>query len=173
MVPEPEIGYSEFGNSLLSLLFFFNSSILFCDYDFSNSSFLIWRRKWQPTPVFLPGEFHGQRSLEGYSPRSCRVRRDTCQLPCCTCCNWPQVKNHENENQFIQCSSPIQFLQVADFGFISTFYSCFMREKYSGRILLYSYLRWISIGFFSPELIIKMFLLCIKQKFCFPITSAM
>ena len=27
-----------------------------------------WRRKWQPTPVFLPGEFHGQRGLEGYSP---------------------------------------------------------------------------------------------------------
>ena len=27
-----------------------------------------WRRKWQPTPVFLPGKFHGQRNLEGYSP---------------------------------------------------------------------------------------------------------
>ena len=27
-----------------------------------------WRRKWQPTPVFLPGESHRQRSLEGYSP---------------------------------------------------------------------------------------------------------
>ena len=27
-----------------------------------------WRRKWQPTPVFLPGESHGQRSLGGYSP---------------------------------------------------------------------------------------------------------
>ena len=27
-----------------------------------------WRRKWQSTPVFLPGEFNGQRSLEGYSP---------------------------------------------------------------------------------------------------------
>ena len=25
-------------------------------------------REWQPTPVFLPGEFHGQRSLVGYSP---------------------------------------------------------------------------------------------------------
>ena len=25
-----------------------------------------WRRKWQPTPVFLPGEFHGQRSLVSY-----------------------------------------------------------------------------------------------------------
>ena len=27
-----------------------------------------WRRAWQPTPVFLPGESHGQRSLTGYSP---------------------------------------------------------------------------------------------------------
>ena len=27
-----------------------------------------WRRKWQPTPVFLPGECYGQRSLVGYSP---------------------------------------------------------------------------------------------------------
>ena len=28
-----------------------------------------WRRAWQPTPVFLPGESHGQRSLAGYSPQ--------------------------------------------------------------------------------------------------------
>ena len=28
-----------------------------------------WRRAWQPTPVFLPGESHGQRSLVGYGPR--------------------------------------------------------------------------------------------------------
>ena len=27
-----------------------------------------WRRKWQPTPVFLPGESHGQRSLVDYGP---------------------------------------------------------------------------------------------------------
>ena len=27
-----------------------------------------WRRAWQPTPVLLPGESHGQRSLVGYSP---------------------------------------------------------------------------------------------------------
>jgi len=27
-----------------------------------------WRTAWQPTPVFLPGESHGQRSLVGYSP---------------------------------------------------------------------------------------------------------
>ena len=27
-----------------------------------------WRRKWQPTPVFLRGEVHGRRSLVNYSP---------------------------------------------------------------------------------------------------------
>ena len=27
-----------------------------------------WRKAWQLTPVFLPGESHGQRSLKGYSP---------------------------------------------------------------------------------------------------------
>ena len=31
-----------------------------------------WRRKWQPTPVFLPGEFHRQRSLVGYNPWGCK-----------------------------------------------------------------------------------------------------
>ena len=30
-----------------------------------------WRRAWQPTPVFLPGESHRQRSLAGYSPWGC------------------------------------------------------------------------------------------------------
>ena len=35
-----------------------------------------WRREWQPTPVFWPGEFHEQRSLTDYSPRSGRVRHD-------------------------------------------------------------------------------------------------
>ena len=31
-------------------------------------TFMHWRRKWQPTPVFLPGEFHGQRILVECSP---------------------------------------------------------------------------------------------------------
>ena len=31
----------------------------------------LWKRKWQPTPVFLPGESHGKRSLAGCSPRDC------------------------------------------------------------------------------------------------------
>ena len=35
-----------------------------------------WRREWQPTPVFLPGEFRGQRNLEGYSPWGCKESDD-------------------------------------------------------------------------------------------------
>ena len=35
-----------------------------------------WRSLWQLTPVFFPGESHGQRSLAGYSPWGCRVGHD-------------------------------------------------------------------------------------------------
>ena len=31
-----------------------------------------WRRAWQPTPVFLAGKSHGQRSLTGYTPEGCK-----------------------------------------------------------------------------------------------------
>ena len=39
-----------------------------------------WRRKWQPDPVFWPGEFHGQRSVAGYSPWGHRESDTTEQL---------------------------------------------------------------------------------------------
>ena len=35
-----------------------------------------WRRKWEPTPVFLPGESHAQTSLVGYRPWGCRGRNN-------------------------------------------------------------------------------------------------
>ena len=38
---------------------------------------ILWRRKWQPTPVFMPGKSHRQRGLVGYSPWGCeRVGHD-------------------------------------------------------------------------------------------------
>ena len=39
-----------------------------------------WRREWQPTPVFLLGEFHGQRSLASYSPWGCKESDTTEQV---------------------------------------------------------------------------------------------
>ena len=40
-----------------------------------------WRREWQPTPVFLLGESHGQRRLVGYSPWGHKESGTTEQLP--------------------------------------------------------------------------------------------
>ena len=54
-----------------------------------------WRRAWQPTPVFFPGESHGQRSLAGYSPQDHRIRHD-----------WVTELNSEHEpleNSFLFC----------------------------------------------------------------------
>ena len=39
-----------------------------------------WRRRWQPTPVFLLEKSHGQRSLVGYSPKGCKELEETGQL---------------------------------------------------------------------------------------------
>ena len=40
-----------------------------------------WRRTWQPTPVFLPGESHGQKNLTGYNPRGCEESDMTDRYP--------------------------------------------------------------------------------------------
>ena len=67
----------------LALLFFFERreelAITVCVYIYTHihiyihihTYIYIWRRQWQPTPVFLPGEFHGQRSLVGCCPWVC------------------------------------------------------------------------------------------------------
>ena len=39
-----------------------------------------WRGAWQPTPIFLPGESHGQWSLAGYSPWGCKESHTTAVL---------------------------------------------------------------------------------------------
>ena len=39
-----------------------------------------WRGEWLPTPVFLPGEVHGQRILAGYNPLGCKTLDMTEQL---------------------------------------------------------------------------------------------
>ena len=44
---------------------------------------ILWRRKWQSTPVFLPGKSHGQRRLKGYSYKRVRHYLATKQQQCC------------------------------------------------------------------------------------------
>ena len=50
-----------------------------------------WRRKWQPTPVFLPGKFHGQRSLATvHGVAKCRTRQATWHACTTHCCKWTE-----------------------------------------------------------------------------------
>ena len=59
-----------------------------------------WRGKWQPTPVFLPGESHGRKSLEGYSAWGHTELDMTERLNSTACCgrtvvlHWSFYKNH-------------------------------------------------------------------------------
>ena len=53
-----------------------------------------WRRKWQPAPVFLPGESHGQRSLAGYSLRGHKESDMTEQLTCAWACMHTHTHTH-------------------------------------------------------------------------------
>ena len=76
-----------------------------------------WRRKWLPTPVSLPGESHGQRSLAGYSQSigSQRVRNDWSDLACThknfsnTFCRYRQVYSKIYVEGY-------QFISVAQLG---------------------------------------------------------
>ena len=49
--------------------------------DTRDAGSIPWSGKWQPTPVLLPGEFHGQRSLAGYNPGGCK-QQDTTEHAC-------------------------------------------------------------------------------------------
>ena len=51
-----------------------------CGFD-SWAGKIPWMRKWQPTPVFLPGKFHGQRRLKGCSPQG-HKESDMPEHPC-------------------------------------------------------------------------------------------
>ena len=57
-----------------------------------------WRRKWQPTPVFLPGESHGWRSLVGYSPRVAKSRTRLSDFTFTSCLTTVDhcLANHKN-----------------------------------------------------------------------------
>ena len=64
-----------------------------------------WRREWQPTPVFLPGEFHGQRSLAGYKSmgsQGVRLNQHFHFLLFSSCCLHPQSNSSIGIQHFLK-----------------------------------------------------------------------
>ena len=100
-----------------------------------------WRQKWQPTPVFLPGESHGQRSLAGYSPWGCKESDMTEWLPLSL-----------SHSQSLQCTHEAEVDVFLEF-------PCFLYDPMNVANLLSG-----SSDFFKPSLYIWKFLVHILLK---------
>ena len=60
-----------------------------------------WRRAWQPTPAFLPGESHGQRSLAGYILEGCK-KLDMTKVTCMHACACVHTHTHTHTHACAQ-----------------------------------------------------------------------
>ena len=105
----------------------------------------LWRREWLPTPVFLPGEFHGQRSLAGYSPQGRKGRHNwvTNSFPFFTITQPPMAAvatrgHHQHSWKAWLVALPSQIEPATSFtSFKSTVYELWMknatnRQAYGG-----------------------------------------
>ena len=101
-----------------------------------------WRSRWLPTPVFMPGEFHGQRSLAGYHPESHKESYPTERL---TNIHTPIESPYSEENLF--CS-----FQVYCMRFLDSLYSwnVFFFKPIPFLIKWWSWSIWVSELDFSP-----------------------
>ena len=70
---------------------------------------ILWRRKWQPTLVLLPGKFHGWRSMVGYSPWGLRVRHDWATSFSFSLWNWKGHSNFHLPSLIILCVFIVYF----------------------------------------------------------------
>ena len=59
-----------------------------------------WRRKWQPTPVFLPGESQGQKSLVGYRLWGC-TESDTTEVTAAAVVLSPLISDRSIKNRTV------------------------------------------------------------------------
>ena len=60
-----------------------------------------WSRKQQPTPVFLPGKSHGQRSLVGYSPRNWRAGHGWARSQAASCYGMQLVRSPNTASKLL------------------------------------------------------------------------
>ena len=109
-----------------------------------------WRRAWQPTPVFLPGEFYGQRSLAGYSLWGCK-ESELCDLA--DMYTWSSEKfllNHFSEKKK-NVYSPHTHISVKVFTDLHLFCSSFVTSQ----ILVHSF---STVSYIGEEFSLLLFL---------------
>ena len=103
---------------------------------------ILWRRKWQPTPVFLPGKFHGQRNLVGYSSWACKELDMT---------EWLSTHTGKTLRQYYEsqnCNYWKQFLYVTWQQTLGLFHICKNSSKveHIPILLLYKQIHLVGLG---------------------------
>ena len=83
-----------------------------------------WRRKWQPTPVFLPGESHGWRSLVGYSPQGRKESDMTERLHLHLLLGRKVMSNLDRILKSRDITLPTKVRLVKDMAFLVVMYGC-------------------------------------------------
>ena len=89
-----------------------------------------WRRKWLPTPEFLPEKSHGQRSQEGYSPWGCKELDVTERLTLLL--HFHQVSKLSFTPSYLPLFSSVQFIRSVVSDFLRTHESQHARIPFYG-----------------------------------------
>ena len=89
-------------------------------------TFTHWRRKWQPTPVFLPGESQGRGSLVGCSPWGRRVGHDWCNLAAAAAFCSIDMSVVPVPYYFDYCNFVLSSLRMWCFRFVHVSQNCFV-----------------------------------------------
>ena len=122
-----------------------------------------WKRKWQPTLLFLPGESHGQRSLEGYSPWCCKSQT--------WLSNWPSIETWEGRSPIILSSwknsqtyfTTVLFLPHYPYFPINTWQNCILQTHFRKRYVITVVLQigwWVETPKDISDHVVEMLIQC-------------
>ena len=100
-----------------------------------------WRRNWQPTPVLLPGKFHGQRNLVGYSPWGHKESDTTEHM------DMPEHTQTHTLNMFKRGFMFVCFFKSPPLVIFCIWLTSFLFSSFSLQYLLHQEIFWLSANF--------------------------
>ena len=94
-----------------------------------------WRREWLLTPVFLSGEFHGQRNLAAYSLQGHKELDTTEQL--CMCASYKKENKKQTPGHIVWAKSYYEYVSLSPFMIFAATYILLAVKFYTLYRLLY------------------------------------
>ena len=98
-----------------------------------------WRREWLPSPVFLPGEFHGQRSLAGYSQWGCK-KADTTERLTLSTSTWKPSIAFSFQDPILLCT--LRQITLRSWHLVPSLHGKKMGKQWK---------QWLTLFFWAPK----------------------